>query len=128
MFKKMAASYNADIETASHKAADKAREKYLSKVEDLFLPDEQLQNVYGLAFEFCFITNERLVFNNTAVGKKKITSVFLKHIQEISLDSGMLLGDVEISTSRNSYSINLVDKGVCKLFYNDLILAMRNVQ
>ncbi|MCH4825774.1 PH domain-containing protein [Planococcus halocryophilus] len=129
MFKKMAASYNADMDAASKKTADKAHEKYKERVEDLLLPAEQLIGIYGLAFEFCFVTSERLVFNdNTAVAKKRITSVFLKHIQGISMDSGMLLGDVEISTSRNSYNINLVDKGVCKLFYNDLILAMRNVQ
>jgi len=111
----------------SEKQANKAYEKYKSKVEDLLLPDEELLNIYGLAFEFCFITNERLVFNHAVLSKKKVTSVFLKHIQEISMDSGLLFGEVEVATSRENYKIDLIDKGVCKMFYTDLLLAMRNI-
>lgn len=105
------------------KFEDKISGKYEKVVNELLLEGEEALKTYGLATDFAFITENRLVFvdRNIMTKKKQVVSIFFPHIIDVTYDYGHFLGEVNVTTSNATHTLKMVNKDVAQRFAMEIM-------
>ncbi|MFU2014809.1 PH domain-containing protein [Peribacillus butanolivorans] len=111
--------YNEKILANADKLESSMNVQFEKDVQDALFEGEEVVQTYGLVSDFACITNKRVFFVDKKLRKvgnqKEIVSIPLRHIQTVTYDIGMLLGEVEIAISHKTYEIKLAStcKEIC---------------
>lgn len=119
------AKYNEKISANADQLEANMNEQFMKDVQEVIFEGEEVIQTYGLVADFACITNKRVFFVDKKLSKvgnqKEIVSIPLRHIQAVSYDMGMILGEVEIATSHKTYEIKLASRELAKRFANKLL-------